>query len=304
MSLTVTSTMTMTISSQRLLSLSNSLVTSKRFVSKNAIGKKAARRLAAQQRDAESSRFDKTSRRLLNPHSLDSIGPAQKFRHFVVLDFEATCDHRANAPFGPPEIIEFPALKVCARTFNVESSFHTFVRPTLNPVLKPFCTQLTGIVQDDVDDAPTLSETLKDFHDWMLEERLVAERQSNEEKWKHLHDNFAVVTCGDWDLGKMLPGECERLNLPLPSYFRSWINLKTSFSNSHGKWARGMQHMLDELNVPLHGRPHSGKDDCVNIKNILAAIAHQRKFVFQLTSTFKDNVQDADISKNLESFGN
>lgn len=41
------------------------------------------------------------------------------------------------------------------------AQFHEFVRPTENPQLTPFCTQLTGIQQDQVDRADKLKYVLK-----------------------------------------------------------------------------------------------------------------------------------------------
>ena len=35
----------------------------------------------------------------------------QKFKYFLVIDLEATCDHKNNPPFFPSEIIEFPVFK-------------------------------------------------------------------------------------------------------------------------------------------------------------------------------------------------
>jgi len=51
-----------------------------------------------------------------------SIQP-QKYDYFLVLDFEATCDEERK--IHPIEIIEFPVLKINARTFQCESTFHT-----------------------------------------------------------------------------------------------------------------------------------------------------------------------------------
>ena len=316
--------------------------------SRRLLTKKAARRLTAQQRAMRAKRLATKSRLILDDKSADDddddyhddefnndydsfsarnsairnfrpneagvVQPVeQNFRYFLVLDFEATCDHKSNGPFGPTEIIEFPALKVCARTFHVQSQFHTFVRPTVNQILKPFCTQLTGMVQDDIDRASTLPQTLRNFHEWLLDEELLSSLSSSSndkiggkdegESESVAKSNFAVVTCGDWDLGKALPNECARLGIPTPPYLKSWINVKLSFSNSHGKWARGMQHMLDELKLPLLGRPHSGIDDCYNVANILKALAQQKRCAFRITSALKETEKDEDaVSRSLKSF--
>jgi len=69
----------------------------------------------------------------------------QSFDLFFVLDFEATCDDVRNYP--NQEIIEFPIVVVDAKTFEITTEFHRYVRPVWNPKLTNFCTDLTGIQQ-------------------------------------------------------------------------------------------------------------------------------------------------------------
>ena len=47
----------------------------------------------------------------------------QNYDYFLVLDFEATCDSARKT--HPLEIIEFPVLKINARTLECDSTFHT-----------------------------------------------------------------------------------------------------------------------------------------------------------------------------------
>lgn len=75
----------------------------------------------------------------------DKMLTSQKYDYFLVLDFEATCDKGKR--IKPQEIIEFPVLKVNAKTYQEESKFRQFVRPTHNPKLTDFCTELTKIQQ-------------------------------------------------------------------------------------------------------------------------------------------------------------
>ena len=69
----------------------------------------------------------------------------QKFQYLLALDFEATC--LKDRPIDPQEIIEIPCLKISSRTFQVESIFHSYVRPVHHPKLSNFCVELTGINQ-------------------------------------------------------------------------------------------------------------------------------------------------------------
>ncbi|KAL3209216.1 hypothetical protein MRX96_009217, partial [Rhipicephalus microplus] len=104
-------------------------------------------------------------------------------------------------------------LKVNGQTFETESTFHSYVQPQAHPQLTAFCTELTGIVQDMVDDQPHLQEVLSRFDDWMQKEGLLQART-------------VFITFGDWDLQKMLPSQCAYLGIPVPPYMTRWINLK------------------------------------------------------------------------------
>ena len=202
---------------------------------------------------------------------------AQELSYYLVLDFEATCDSSRLSSPKPQEIIEFPVLAVNAKTLKTERTFHTYVRPTSNPVLTPFCTQLTGITQSQVDGQPTLPEVLRSFHSW-LETNGFLEPSIR----------FCFVTCGDWDLKTMLPGQCKYFNWPVPEYFSSWMNIKLVFQRLTGVKAKGMPHMLEYFEIPLEGRHHSGIDDSKNIAKILTTLAGIESDL-QPTTTLKLN---------------
>lgn len=40
------------------------------------------------------------------------------------------------------------------------------------------------------------------------------------------HPNSCFVTCGDWDLLRMLPSQCKLSGIPIPTLMMSWINIK------------------------------------------------------------------------------
>ena len=182
----------------------------------------------------------------------------QNYDYFLVLDFEANGDHKIIKPM---EIIEFPVLKVSAKTFEVESKFHHYVEPAVNK-LCDYCTQVTGITQEMVDGKPRLDEILKRLDEWMEKEGLLQE-----------HVKSIFITCGDWDLKTQLPRETAWHGYTLPRYCRSWINIKRPFVRVTGLRASGMMGMLRDLRIPHTGRHHSGIDDCKNIAKIVRELA-------------------------------
>ena len=89
-----------------------------------------------------------------------------KYDAIIVIDFEATCERDSSPPIIQ-EIIEFPAFLIDVNRKVVVSSFATYVKPTVNPTLSEFCTELTGIKQDMVDNAHTFPDVLNAFEDWL-----------------------------------------------------------------------------------------------------------------------------------------
>jgi inhibitor of KinA sporulation pathway (predicted exonuclease) len=173
---------------------------------------------------------------------------------FVVIDFEATCDEPYNP--DPQEIIEFPAVVVDPGGPSDAAEFHTFVRPVAHPRLTPFCAKLTGITQNAVDAAPTFPEVLSHFDAWLQTTG---------------GDDALMVTCGDWDLGSLLPRQCAQHRLPVPAWADRWANLKHLFAwhFPHATDRAGLPEIASALGVLMAGRLHSGIDDARNIAAVL-----------------------------------
>jgi inhibitor of KinA sporulation pathway (predicted exonuclease) len=187
---------------------------------------------------------------------------AQPFQYYLVLDFEATCDENNKA--WQNEIIEFPTVVVDANTLEKITEFQQYVKPVQNPTLTPFCKDLTGIQQEWVDAGVSFKDALQLYHQWLIQnEFLTGTGQLNPNK------TFLFVTCGDWDLNRMLRSQCERERVTMPAYFKSWCNIKKAFQDYYGSNPGGMGNMLRLMKLPLEGRHHSGIDDCRNIATIL-----------------------------------
>jgi len=168
----------------------------------------------------------------------------------VVLDFEATCQKEGKP--SPQEIIEFPSVAIDPVTLNVISEFQRYVKPVHHPTLSLFCTELTGITQAMVDSGYDLPSTVKAYN-----------------KWLSGHLNPIIITCGNWDLDIMLPNQYKTSVLgKQPTHFRRWINIMDEFRRFYRMRPRGMVGMLEQLNIVLLGRHHSGIDDCRNIVKV------------------------------------
>jgi len=182
---------------------------------------------------------------------------------YVVIDFEATCDEPFNP--DPQEIIEFPAILVDEAGIVVEE-FHTFVRPIAHPSLTAFCIELTGIRSEQLDHAPTFPDVVSQFQEWLNQ---------------HTLESSMIVTCGDWDLGSLLPRQCAQHRLPIPKWAENWCNLKELFAQHFPEMGQhvGMVRMINALGLSIVGRLHSGIDDARNIARILRKLIESGAYI-------------------------
>mmetsp|Transcript_66247 Transcript_66247/g.138064 ORF Transcript_66247/g.138064 Transcript_66247/m.138064 type:complete len:251 (-) Transcript_66247:66-818(-) len=200
---------------------------------------------------------------------------SQTFDFLLVMDFEATCTDDGTPMKN--EIIEFPCVLVDTKNRTVVGEFHRYVRPTESPVLKPFCTELTGIQQAQVDPASTIEVVLAEFIQWVSENPLLKQQ-----------DRFSIVTCGDWDLNIALRTESSRKGFTgmVPNWMQRWVNVKKVFQASRGNdRGAGMARMLTELDMELIGKHHSGIDDSRNIARICCKLLEQQ-VSFETTATW------------------
>ncbi|KAG8200311.1 hypothetical protein JTE90_028495 [Oedothorax gibbosus] len=201
---------------------------------------------------------------------LTGVRKKQIFDYFLILDFEATCDAPKNVV--PQEIIEFPVLKVNATTFETESTFHSYVRPVMNPELTSFCTRLTGITQEMVDKQPDFEDVYEDFQYWMHNENILKDGIK-----------FSFITCGDWDLKYIFPIQCKGLRIHVPDYMKRWINIKYSFETLSSTYPKNMALMMKYSQLELEGQLHSGIDDCKNLARLVKNLA-DRGMLFELNA--------------------
>lgn len=174
--------------------------------------------------------------------------------YYCVIDLEATCCDKNSIPREETEIIEIGAVMADAKTLEVVDEFSTFVRPVRNPQLTAFCTELTSIVQEQVDDAPTFSEAIAALN-----------------QWTDKYPGYLFCSWGGYDRNQ-ITRECRSNSIAYP-LGSNHINLKECFSdrlNSRRKF--GMAGALKKVGIPLDGTHHRGIDDARNIAKLLPFI--------------------------------
>ncbi|KAM4631947.1 ERI1 exoribonuclease 2 [Discoglossus pictus] len=203
----------------------------------------------------------------LSVSSKDGCSPKAKqyFDYLIIIDFESTC--WKDAKHYGQEIIEFPAVLLNTTNGEIESEFHTYVQPQEHPVLSAFCTELTGIKQQQVDEGVPLKICLSQFSRWI--QKIQKEKNIFFLSAVPTHPTSEQRMCGfvtwsDWDLGVCLLYECKRKQLRKPDILSSWIDLRLTYKLFYNRIPKGLNGALQDLGIEFAGREHSGLDDSRN----------------------------------------
>lgn len=177
----------------------------------------------------------------------------------LVLDIEATCWETKEEQAGRPnEIIEIGVAVLNVKTGAITNAAGYVVKPKFTKV-SPFCTQLTGWTQEEVDQGVDITTTLQAIQlDYDLQ------------------DNDCWFSCGRYDR-RMLDtnargsvGDLYGVKRDQNVFVRmEHFNIKTLFGLKRREKARGMDGMLKAIGETLEGRHHNGADDAYNIAKIV-----------------------------------
>jgi inhibitor of KinA sporulation pathway (predicted exonuclease) len=171
--------------------------------------------------------------------------------HYLIIDVEATCSNDGVVPREEMEIIEIGAVMQNSRTFEFESEFQSFVRPTRHNELTAFCRELTGISQNDVDSAPPFIESITSLKEWI-----------------GTFGESLFCSWGDYDRRQFIQ-DCDFHGIAYP-FNPGHMNLKVEFANSVGKTrTMGITSALKYLGMKFEGSHHRGLDDAKNIARIV-----------------------------------
>lgn len=172
----------------------------------------------------------------------------------VICDLEATCwEDGASPAIDDMETIEIGCV-LCDLAGHVVDEFSTFVRPTQNPVLSPFCRQLTNISQNDVDCAPLFEEAMQLLDAWC------GGRHAFWCSW------------GNYDRRLLLNQEHRTLSNSLFTKLPH-VNLKKAWRRSvRNRSHSGLQAALDFHDISFEGTPHRAIFDAKNTARLLPFI--------------------------------
>lgn len=172
-----------------------------------------------------------------------------------VVDVEATCWDGEPPSGAVSEIIEIGLTVVDLDRGERVGRHRVLVRPRRSTV-SSFCTELTGLTQDEVDTGLGFADAC-----WLL----AVEHQAGARPW---------ASWGDYDRHQFTR-QCLATGITYP-FGRRHTNAKLVFTEAHGLRKRpGMAQALQIAGLPLEGRHHSGEDDAWNIAALILGLAAQ-----------------------------
>ena len=170
--------------------------------------------------------------------------------NILIIDLEATC---WNGPIPQGQVNEIIEIGICvlnAQTGEISDPRGILIKPERSTV-SPFCTELTTITQDMLDQNGISFEDACDIV------RDAYEGHYN--TW---------VSYGDYDRN-MMQRQCKIRNIDYP-LSHDHINVKQLFYEIKDLRKKvGMKGALNILNIPLEGTHHRGVDDAKNIAKIM-----------------------------------
>ncbi|MBW5482192.1 3'-5' exonuclease [Streptomyces bambusae] len=170
-----------------------------------------------------------------------------------VIDVEATCWQGSPPPGAVSEIIEIGLTVVDLGRGERVGRHRILVRPARSSV-SPFCTELTGLTQAEVDTGVSFAEACR---------LLAAEHAAGARPW---------TSWGEYDR-LQFTRQCQASGTPYPFGHRH-TNAKAVFTDAYGLRKRpGMSRALTVAGLPLEGRHHRGEDDAWNIAALVLDLA-------------------------------
>ncbi|KAF9533379.1 ribonuclease H-like domain-containing protein [Crepidotus variabilis] len=233
----------------------------------------------------------------VSPSQVLPLRSKQYYDAFLVVDVEGTCKLGTDFNY-PNEIIEFPVCIVEWRdrsedglgsVLEVVDEFRSFVKPTWRPTLSNFCTQLTGITQEQVDSSPHFPEVLEHLEAFLVKNGLI--EQGTRQRLK----KFCWCSDGPFDIRDFVVKQCYISQVQMPPWLQSDVlDVRSTvlqylsvlppasipqLTTTQGGITRRSLNIATQLKVlelpEFQGRQHSGIDDTRNVAKVLIELARR-----------------------------
>lgn len=170
----------------------------------------------------------------------------------LVIDLEATCCNQGSVPQQQMETIQIGAV-IATHSGEVMGEWSSHVRPIRHPKLTTFCSQLTGINQNDVDAADEFPPVIQRLEKWVIDSSSAIDYWAS---WGAYDHHQLRQDLEFHDLTWWLP----------PSH----VNMKAMFAKKFRLNKRpALSTALARVGLTFSGTPHNALDDAKNAAKLL-----------------------------------
>lgn len=181
-----------------------------------------------------------------------------KMDRIAIIDLECTCDDTGEIiPRHEMEIIEIGCV-IADIKGNTYNEFNCFVKPVIHPTLTSFCTQLTSISQDQVNNGLSFEKALTGLDDFLFNENI--------NMWGSWGGFDANQIRKDIRNNRIRETSFPFLRLPHTNLSAEYV-----IQNKLKKKV-GVRKALSQNKMNFIGVPHRGIDDVRNIARLLPYI--------------------------------
>jgi inhibitor of KinA sporulation pathway (predicted exonuclease) len=173
-------------------------------------------------------------------------------KNYLVVDIECTTTDDGTFLREEMETIEIGAVLVDNKTLKIVDEYDVIIKPVRNPILKPFCIQLTTITQDMVDVGLSFQDAIVEFSKKMfsIKNDVIFASWGHFDKWQ-LQNDFTF----------------HKIDYSMPD---EHINLKVQFSQVQGRKKQyGLSRAVNMCGLQWEGQHHRGIDDAKNTARLL-----------------------------------
>ena len=164
------------------------------------------------------------------------------------------------------EIIQIGAVKL-DESYTQVGKYCSFVKPELNTIQLNI-TNITGITNGDVENAPLLAQALEDFLQW------IGETPCRMYAWSDSDKKQLLQECR---LKGLYQGEGEKL----PKPFRRWMDFQRVYTRLMGLSPRSnlsLKNAMGSVEQDFAGQQHSAADDAENSAALLPLVKDREQF--------------------------
>lgn len=170
-----------------------------------------------------------------------------KIKYILTIDLEMTCDNHPHFTRQDQEIIEIGWL-LQDLNYNIIKQNNFFVKPLINPKITDYCTNLTGIVQEDVQNCFPLRIELA--------------------RWLSELPNSDSLILAAWGADPiLLQTELTDQETEYP-FYEEFINIKL-VDNFNCKTRRSLKTAIEDLGLILEKPHHRALPDAITASKIL-----------------------------------